>query len=170
MALSLLIDVSAPFVIRMAGLTGVRGREKEIAVKFTYWILTVVVFAFNTPALAGGMKVSPGKWEFRSSAQQPMGGGSKTEVTTQSVSNSEMTPERFMRDAKGCTVTDTETTGAMMRWKMSCAGTGGQSTGDAEFTSTGTAIRGAMNMMMQFGGQQMTFARTWEGKHVGPCH
>lgn len=115
------------------------------------------------------MKVLPGEWEFRSSSQQSMGDGAKTEVTTQCVADAEMTPERFMRDAKGCTVTDTETSESRMRWQMHCAGTGGQSTGDAEFVSTGTTIRGTMHMMMKFGGQQMSFARTWEGKHVGLC-
>lgn len=134
-----------------------------------YWAVAVALFALATPALAAGMKVSPGKWEFRSSSQPPMGGGAKTEVTTQCVADAEMTPERFMREAKGCTVTDTETSESRMRWRMHCAGTGGLSTGDAEFTSTGTTIRGMMNMMMKFGGQQMSFARTWEGKHVGPC-
>jgi len=132
-------------------------------------ILAAAIVTFATQAIAGGMKVEPGKWEFRSTSVTPMATSPQLEVTTECIKDEEISPQNFMEDAQGCTLTDSEATDSTMKWKMSCPGPGGEMTGEGEVQSTGGAIRGSMKMAMAINGQSMDFKMEWEGKRIGPC-
>ena len=127
-------------------------------------IVVLIGIALSAPALASGMKVDPGKWEFRSSSMQ---GGEQ--VSVECVTQTEMSPELFLKDSQGCTLADAKSDASSMQFKMSCASPGGKMTGEARFESTGKAIEGTMAMAMNVAGRQMTFERSWTGKRIGDC-
>ena len=131
------------------------------------WIAGVLALA--SPALADGMEVKPGKWEFKTTSQSPMAPAPKTQVETHCVTESKLDPATFMRNSNGCRLSDTQASSSSMSWKMACKAHGGQMTGDASFRSTGTTLSGTMKMAMSFQGQKMSFEQQWEGKHLGPC-
>ena len=119
-------------------------------------------------AEGGGIKVEPGKWEFRTRSNQPMG-DPQEQLTTQCLSEDEMKPDIFRKDAKGCSFSETKTSATEMSWRMSCAQEGRTLTGDARFTSTGDAVEGVLKMAFLFDDQRVDFERTWRGKRLGPC-
>lgn len=125
--------------------------------------------AVATPVLAEGMQVQPGKWEFTATSVMPMMPMPNTVVETECVTESEIQPEMFLDYVEGCTIQESETDAASMRWKVTCATTGGRMDGEGSARSTGTTVRGGMTLLMNFGGQQMTMRHDWEGKRIGPC-
>ncbi len=120
-------------------------------------------------ARADGMKVEPGQWEFTTTTSMPMAGGAQTQVTQECVQDGEMSTDRLMEQSDGCTVSEAEATETTLRWKITCTNAGGVMRGNAEFSTTGTEIRGVMKMAMSFGGNEMKFENTWQGKRLGPC-
>jgi len=132
-------------------------------------ILAAAIALLATQAIAGGMKIEPGKWEFRSTSVTSMAPNPQLEVTTECMKEEEISPQDFMEDAQGCTLTDSEATDSTMKWKMSCPSAGGEMTGEAEVYSTRKTIRGSMKMAMAINGQSMDFKMQWEGKRIGPC-
>lgn len=121
------------------------------------------------PAVADGMQVQPGKWEFKATSVMPMMPAPNATVETQCVTESEVQPEMFLEYVEGCTLRESETDAASMRWKVTCATSGGRVDGEGSARSTGTTVRGAMTLLMNFSGQQMTMRHDWEGRRVGPC-
>lgn len=113
--------------------------------------------------------VEPGKWAFESTTQGSMNPEPKTQTSTECITDSEITPEQFTQGMSDCILSDVVVAAANMSWTMVCQTPGGQMQGNAEFTSTGSAVEGTMNMTMQFGGQSMQIQNTWQGTHIGPC-
>ncbi len=132
-------------------------------------VIFVAALSFGSAALAEGMKVEPGKWEFRTTSKAPMQPQPETRVSTTCIEKPEITPETFMRDSKDCSVSGAETTATSMKWKVSCPNPHGQVNGHAEFTSAGEAVEGSMQMTMSFGSQSMSMEQRWEGKRLGAC-
>ena len=132
-------------------------------------VVVVAALALAGSASAEGMKIEPGKWEFERTARTPMSPEPKVETTTSCVAESEMTPQSFMKDARGCAVSDAETSSETMKWNVTCAAPHGKMTGQARFSSTGKSMKGQMEMTMKMGGQSMKFAQSWKGKRVGDC-
>ncbi len=132
-------------------------------------ILGAAIALMATQATAGGMKVEPGAWEFQSTSTTPMAATPQSEITRECVKEDEISPEIFMEDASGCTLTDSKSNASMMKWKMTCPNPGGEMTGEAEFSSTGETIRGSMKMAMTINGQPMNFEMEWKGRRIGPC-
>ncbi len=93
------------------------------------WIAGVLALA--SPALADGMEVKPGKWEFKTTSQSPMAPAPKTQVETHCVTESKVDPATFMRNSNGCQLSDAQASSSSMSWKMACKAHGGQMTGDA---------------------------------------
>ena len=125
---------------------------------------------FGLPAAADeAFLVEPGKWAFKSTTQGSMNPEHKTQTSTECITDSEITPEQFTQGMPDCTLSDVVVAAANMSWTMICQGPGGQMQGNAEFTSTGSAVEGTMNMTMQFGGQSMQIQNTWQGTRTGPC-
>jgi hypothetical protein len=122
-----------------------------------------------TMAAADGVRMEPGRWEFRSTAQMPMGMQPRSMVTTECVTEAEIDPRRYMKHAAGCNLTDLEGNERSMTWNVSCPGPQGQMTGHGELHSSGASVNGKMTMSMTHQGQAMEMAVTWEGKRLGPC-
>lgn len=135
------------------------------SIPFTVLTLGLLVL----PGYAGALQIEPGKWELTTTATNPMSPQPQTQVLFQCMTDAEMSPDGFMDDAEGCTMTNVVSTDDTMKWDMLCDMDGGQATGQAEFTSTGKTANGRMQITMEFNGQQMQFQRTWDGQHVGPC-
>ena len=134
-----------------------------------HWMPTLAILLAAGTALATGMKLEPGQWEFRSTTQTTMSPTPQTEVTTECVGNEEMSPEKFLAGTPGCSVTDAKATASGMSWNMSCTTPGGAMTGKAEFTSQGDSLEGVMTMSMQLGDQQFEIENRWSGRRLGPC-
>lgn len=138
-----------------------------------WWVVIGAAALLLAPAACGahraGMRVEPGKWEFRTSSNQPMG-DNKERVTTRCLSENEMKPDIFRERApKNCVISEAKTRATEMSWKMSCSKQGRTLTSDAKFTSTGDAIEGVLEMAFLFDDKQLDFERTWHGKRLGPC-
>ena len=136
-----------------------------------WWNAAVVVsvLALALPALAEGMKVDPGEWEFTSTSKVPMGAAPIPKSTTECITESEMDPDEFLKDADGCSIVEKDVSSDRMSYVMSCPGPAGPMTGRAVFTSTGSTVKGGMKVQFDMNGQPMTFETTWEGKRVGDC-
>ena len=122
------------------------------------------VFCF---ALAGGMEVSPGMWETKSQISTPA--GEHENVSQECIKESEITPERMLKDNPGCQITSSHADSSSMKWEFSCSQDGVSMTGDGQVSSSGNAISGGMNMNANFGGQEVTMTTKWEGKRIGDC-
>jgi hypothetical protein len=120
---------------------------------------------------AAGMKIEPGKWEFRSKSNLPMMLGQPPKVTTQCLSVGEVSPDSFLKDVQieGCAVVESRADAASLHWKVSCKQPGGVFTGTADFTSTGAAMRGVLKVVLPIAGQTLDFAQEWEGRRLGAC-
>ena len=117
-----------------------------------------IVVGVATPALA--MDIDTGQWRFTNVSQTPMGPQESTETTC--IDDGTMTPEKFMEDMDGCTLTDSASTSNAMSWSFSCP-TG--MSGQGEMQSTGSSVTGTMTATMQ----SMTMTQTWKGERVGDC-
>ena len=117
--------------------------------------VTTLILAFSPPALGVGMKVEPGKWQFKTESKNPMMPQAQTRTTTDCIEESGMTPERFLTESKDCTISDAESTETSMKFKMKCGGPGGNMTGDAVFTSTGKTASGKMKIGTGQSGRQI---------------
>lgn len=135
------------------------------------WFATAMSWFALAPAaaLAEGMQVEPGQWEFTATTDMPMLPGPKTVTTTRCITEPEVDPDAFMDQARECTVTEVESDATSMRWKMTCANPGGTMTSEASYTSTGTAVNGTMTMNIDVDGQTITMSSTTAGKRLGPC-
>jgi len=132
-------------------------------------ILALALLLVSGPALAEGMRIEPGKWEFTSTAKMPMIPTPKTTTQTQCVTEPEIKPEEFLQGLEGCVVSDVQSDAKSMRWKMTCTSDGVTMVGNAIYTSTGAQIQGSMTLVMNANGQPMTFEQSSQGKHLGAC-
>lgn len=138
------------------------------------WIAMGVAALLAPTSWAGGgteiagMKVEPGKWEFKTYSNLPMG-DPRIHVTTQCLREGSIKPEVFTKDAVGCSISDTKTSETAMSWKMSCSQAGRQLVADAKFTSAGDSVEGVLAMALLFDDQRMEFEQTWLGSRVGAC-
>ncbi|NNL66945.1 MAG: DUF3617 family protein [Myxococcales bacterium] len=131
--------------------------------------LAAALLLLPSLALAGGMKVDPGKWEIHSIARMSMMPTPRESTQTQCVRESEMKPGEFLKDEDGCRVSDVVAEKARMAWTLVCDSGGGRMSGDAEFHSTGSTMKGRMTLTMKHGGIDMTVVRIFDGRRVGDC-
>ena len=120
-------------------------------------------------AWADGMKVEPGRWEFETTTKQPFAPQPMTRTSTECIAEAEIDPSTFAKEARSCTISDIQTDGDSMKWKIVCSEGGGTMTGTGSAISTGASVTGSMNMVMQMAGQTMEIKSEWKGKRVGEC-
>lgn len=137
---------------------------------FTRWMVASLLL-LPVAAQAAGMKIDPGKWEFRSKSNLPMMLGKPPKVTTQCLSTGEVSPDTFLKDIQieGCAVVESRADAASLHWKMSCPQPGGAFTGVADFKSTGATVQGVLKVALPLAGQSLDFEQEWEGRRLGAC-
>ena len=144
--------------------------KQNIATRVAFLLAISAVLSVARPAAATeAMAVETGQWEFTTTAASPMGGAPKTTKDVTCIDEADMTPERFLGGMPGCTISDAQVSDSAMQWSMQCPAPGGQMTGNASFTSTGTTVDGSMTMTAQMGGASMEMSTTWKGKRLGDC-
>jgi hypothetical protein len=136
----------------------------------TRWMLASLLL-LPVAAHAAGMKIEPGRWEFRSTSNLPMMLGKPPVVTTRCLSAGEVSPDTFLKDVQieGCAVVESRADATSLRWKVSCKQPGGAFSGAAEFTSTGTAVRGVLKVTLPDAIMPLDFEQAWEGRRLGAC-
>jgi hypothetical protein len=120
---------------------------------------------------AQGVSITPGQWEMTSTMTMTMLPTPQTFTVTECVEESELSPEHFNMDKENpCNFSNVEMGGDTARWSIECPSEGGPAMkGQWEFTSHGETLSGNGSMTANYGGQEMGFTMTWEGKRIGDC-
>ncbi|MCW8924750.1 MAG: DUF3617 domain-containing protein [Xanthomonadales bacterium] len=131
--------------------------------------LTAMIFVVS--ANAQGVSITPGKWEMTSTMTMSMLPTPQTFTATECVKESELSPDHFNMDEENpCNFSNVEMGGDTARWSIECPSEGGPAMkGQWEFTSHGDTLSGNGSMTANYGGQEMGFTMTWEGKRIGDC-
>lgn len=132
----------------------------------------LLILTATSPAIAApaGMSIEPGSWEFTVSSTNPMSPQPRVSNETSCITDDTLTPDIFMSETKGCTLSDSTVTKDSMTWKMSCPGPQASMEGEGKFTSTGSSATGEITMKMGMPGMApMIMTSNWVGKRVGDC-
>ena len=110
-------------------------------------------------------RMNPGMWEITTRTE--MAGMPPQSMThTQCVTNNDLVP--MGRGAnQECQVTDIQTSGSTVTWKISCGGRGGGMTGTGSVTYNGDRMKGTMEMTIP--GSNMKVKNILSGKRIGNC-
>ena len=133
------------------------------------WMLGLGALILGPAASGFGMKVEAGQWRMEQTSTNSLMPEPTTEVAERCLTEHEITPDALMAGAKECKFEDIVSTDSEMSWKMRCDTRDGLMTGNAEFTSTGSEMRGKMQMEMKAGERSISVEHSWVGKHQGPC-
>lgn len=133
------------------------------------WLGVGLMLGWAWPAAAGGLQVETGKWEITTVFRAPMTQEDQTRTATECIEESEVTPQQFIQHLQGCTLSDVVSGAREMSWKMECEVAGGTMTGEADLRSTGTTLKGSMQLRMEHGGMTMDMRQSWEGERLGDC-
>jgi len=142
---------------------------KPIATFFIYSLMFSEILSVVGVANAEGMKVKPGLWETKSIVSLPFGRGEQEHTSQDCITESEITPEKLMKDAEGCQVLNASVDTNAMRWTINCQNEGVEMVGKGAAESTGTTITGGMDISATFNGQEMNMNTQWEGVYIGEC-
>jgi hypothetical protein len=120
---------------------------------------------------AAGMKVQPGQWLFHGKSDLTLMLGKPPVVTTRCLNAGEVAPDTFLEDVQieGCAAVKSRADAASLHRKLSCKQPGGVFTGTADFSSTGTAVRGVLKVVLPVAGQSLDIEQVWEGRRLGAC-
>jgi hypothetical protein len=112
-----------------------------------------------------GPQMNPGKWEITTKTE--MAGMPPQSMThTQCITNNDLVP--MSKDAsRECQVTDIQTKGNAVSWKMTCGGQGGSMEGTGQITYHGDSMQGTMQMTIAPYGTQVK--NTISGRRIGDC-
>ncbi len=120
-------------------------------------------------AHAEGMRIEPGKWEFKTVMTMSMRPEPTVHNETRCMTEKEMDPQTFWKDAEGCSLSDASSDRSSMRWKLICPSPAGTMRGEAVVHSTGDTLNGTMKAEMSVNGQSMRMTHEWKGRRVGDC-
>ena len=139
--------------------------------KFSPAVLAFSFLLMSGAASGKGVSIDPGLWEMSVTVEMPMLPQPQTEVSTECIEESELSPEDFNKDDDmPCEIANIQYDGNSASWSINCPNpAGGSMTGDWEFTSHGSTIDGSGTISMDMAGQQMAMNMTWKGKRTGPC-
>lgn len=136
---------------------------------FTISIFIYVLLSFAGIASAGGMKIKAGLWEMKSTVSLPFGNGTQEDVAKNCIEDEEITPDKIMQDAQGCTISDAKADSGSMQWTMVCQNQGVEMKGEGFAKSTGETLNGEMKIKFDIEGQELAMTSVYEGKYIGPC-
>ena len=128
---------------------------------------------FAVTSNAQGIDIDPGQWDMTSSMAMAMTGMSippQTFTVSECITEEELSPDHFNMDEDNpCNISNVDIDGNTAKWSISCPSDGGNMEGQWEITSHGDSISGNGTMTANFGGREMDFNMTWEGKRTGDC-
>lgn len=128
-------------------------------------VVSVGVFLFLPGAIQADPNMNPGKWEINTRTEMA-GMPAQSMTHTQCITGKDLVPmdENANRE---CTVSDVQTSGDTVSWKIECGGQGGGMAGTGTITYNGDSMSG--NMTMTISGTDMTVKNTISGKRIGDC-
>jgi hypothetical protein len=129
----------------------------------------IVLLAVPAPSFAEGLTIQPGRWEFTATTPNPLGGAPDRRTSNDCVTDEEMKPQFFVARMQGCTVSDTRSDATTMAWTISCPSQAGRMTGKGSFRSTGTAMSGWVEVLLNVNGASYSSKSSWEGRRTGDC-
>ncbi|WP_428604274.1 DUF3617 domain-containing protein [Sedimenticola sp.] len=133
--------------------------------------LTATLMIFIASGVqATGILITPGQWQFQISASTPLMAKPINKTLTECLTNKEISPRALMKNAPGCQLSDVQSNGKQLNWKMTCDSHGGKMNGTGSFSSSGDVVNGTMDMVMNMHGQALTMHNRWSGKRIGACH
>jgi len=95
--------------------------------------------------------------------------GTQENVSQECITESEISPEKMVKDTPNCKITDSDVNASSMQWSMKCDQGDASMTGNGQVTSSGNEISGGMNLTANFGGQDVSMSTAWQGKRIGDC-
>ena len=132
-----------------------------------------IALAVAAPPLAAAasesFQIQPGQWRIHSETKNSMMPEPRVDTRTECVTDTEWDVEELMRDARGCTIRDVESSADRLRWKVECSGPGGRMNGRADYRSEGDRVDGQMNMAMQTGQMNVTMDMKFQAQRLGDC-
>jgi len=132
-------------------------------------LAALALLATASPAVAEGMRIEPGQWEFTTTSPGAMGGTPAKNVRTECIREDSMTPQRFTAGMKGCQISEPTFDESSMSWKMSCPSPAGSMSGSGSFRSSGSSVSGSVEMTMKMGAQEFPMTSNWSGRRLGAC-
>ncbi len=130
--------------------------------------LLVVLCCFILPsgAVAGGPDMEPGLWEITTESRM-QGMNIPASTMTQCLTEDDKVPRGATQPGQDCEITDVDTSGDTVRWRMRCSGQGGDVESTGEIRYHGTSFEG--HITTEIGGTGMTVESSLTGKRVGDC-
>ena len=111
--------------------------------------------------------MKPGKWEITTQTEMEGMPMSIPPIThTQCITGDELVPQSQEANSE-CVVSDMETSGDTVSWKIVCSGANGRMEGTGTITYSGDTMEGTIDMLMPDAGMQVK--NTISGKRIGDC-
>jgi Protein of unknown function (DUF3617) len=123
-------------------------------------------------AAADGPRVSPGQWEFTTTASGQFLPQPRRETETRCIKDENVDPVKEMTKTSHCTVGEQSVSGKTVTWTMTCRAeaSGPSMTGTGRITADGTTLEGDMTNSIEMNGQSQAFMKmTWTGRRLGDC-
>ncbi|MCW8907599.1 MAG: DUF3617 domain-containing protein [Sedimenticola sp.] len=136
---------------------------------FRIILIASSLLATTQAVQAEPMTITPGLWEVTITSKMPLLPEPTVKTMQQCFSAQQVDPDNIMRNSNNCEFSEVESTPTHLAWRMTCAGHGGNMTGNGSFDSSGDRMRGSLQMFMQMNGQQITMDHQWSGRRVGDC-
>ncbi len=139
------------------------------------WMVAFLGMVVSCLALAGGLSMKPGLWQFESKmtvtgmpfAMPPRANTYKKCVTREEAKKI----WKIASESKGekCQYTDLKKSGNHVAWKMKCTGNSNmEGRGEVTFENS-NAYHGKMDMAMQSEGQSMGVHAKFNARRIGDC-
>jgi hypothetical protein len=114
------------------------------------------------------VNMNPGLWEITTTTEMVgmPGAGPPPLTHTQCITAEDLVPQSE-EASEVCTVSDINTEGNTISWKITCGGQGGGMEGTGTITYNGDTMEGTMEMAMPMTGMQIK--NTLVGKRIGEC-
>ena len=128
-------------------------------------LASFILMGLSTGAVAGGVNLNPGMWEWTATVEIP---GMPMQVPPSTYSACFTAEDVVPRDDKmgqNCETVDVQTNGDTVSWKMTCTSPQGVTTSQGKMTYNGDTAVGESKVNTQ--GMQMTSKTT--GRRLGPC-
>jgi hypothetical protein len=123
-------------------------------------------------AAADGPEVSPGQWEFTTTATGKFLPQDKRDTETRCIADEKIDPVKEMTKASECSVGQQSRSGKTVTWTMTCRAQadGPSMTGTGRITADGATLDGEMTNTIEMNGQSHEFMKvTWTGRRLGDC-
>ena len=145
-------------------------RRKKMKRLVLLFLSVGLLFVSNSSCAAGGPDFQEGLWEITSVSEMPGMPVMPSVKQNQCMTNKDYVPQSKEENDTSCTVSDLNTNGNTVTWKLKCKSKEGDMDGNGKITYNKDKLTGSSVVNMQMPGMgKMQITNKLTGRRIGNC-